>query len=298
MSSLSAAAALHFRMLGTELLSFLGDKAYCADTRVICADGAVRLNRFFAAFVLQVAVGGASSAMQDIAAMADFITEDFTIMLPDFGVMSVISNLKSCLAALCRSSVIQMTGTGTGTSSTLVTSKIHLCPVCDFSAKSRGNLNQHVNSCHENIRYKCSQCSFITTTAINLKRHVRTVHVSAQLRCDKCAYSASTSRRLKHHRQTRHEGVRFSCTHCTYSGTEATSLTRHVRLKHEGQGPRLPCQLCPKLFSSRQHLAVHVESVHQRVRHSCQQCQHVATTRGHLRAHVKKAHAASSDRPL
>jgi C2H2-type zinc-finger domain/Zinc finger, C2H2 type len=271
-----------------------------ADTQMVCADGSLRLNRLLAAFVLKVAMGGDISAMHDIAAVAEnILEEDLIILLPAMTVVEVNRIIEKCLSAaephyFARDHVSKKSSSTQTTPSTAGTlKKNHVCPFCQFRARSKSNLNQHLQSRHGKIRYRCSSCSYFTTTSNNLQRHVRTVHDGVKLSCDSCAYSASSRAKLKHHRLTQHEGLRYPCAQCTFSATAATSLKRHMRTLHgDGGGAvRLPCAFCDKKLASSQHLKVHVDSVHKGLRHPCAVCAYVATTKGHLRAHVKRAHS-------
>ena len=297
----SAIAALHFRLLAAELAKLLSEPSH-ADTTLVCGDGSLRMNRLYAAIVLHEAVGIDSSAMRDIAAVASTITGNLTILLPSMAVARVKKLLNECLIApfqlseqggntkknVTRPSVICSTTVGKASAAV---ARIYQCSLCQFSARSQSNLNQHLNSRHGKIRYKCVLCNtFTTTTSNNLKRHLRTVHEGLKLSCSSCTYSASSRAKLKHHWLTHHEGLRFLCATCPFSSTTAASLKRHMRIKHEGEGSRVACKICNTTFASQQHLKVHVEVVHLGVRHPCTLCQYVATTKSHLRAHVKRAH--------
>ncbi len=245
------------------------------------------------------------SAMRDIAAVASVATEDLTILLPGIEISFIKSFLNDGRADSFHTSDSNFgdreepsRGQTANTRLSVIQSppppprlnNKFQCSVCEFRARSRGNLSQHMNSRHGKIRYKCGAagCPFVTTTRINLARHRRTLHDGVRFNCDTCPYSASSRAKLNIHRRTAHEGLRFPCALCAFSGTARASLKRHMATRHEGV--RIPCPGCSRDFSSAQHLKVHTESVHEGRRYRCEECTYVATTRGHLRAHLKRVH--------
>ncbi len=241
------------------------------------------------------------SAMRDIAAVASVATEDLTILLPGIEVDFIKSFLNESQADTSESNFGDREAPSSEQTANTRLSVIQSppppdlnnkfqCSVCEFRARSRGNLSQHMNSRHGKIRYKCGAagCPFVTTTRINLARHRRTLHDGVRFNCDSCPYSASSRAKLNIHHRTAHEGLRFPCALCAFSGTARASLKRHMATRHEGV--RIPCPDCTRDFSSAQHLKVHTESVHEGRRYRCEECTYVATTRGHLRAHLKGVH--------
>ena len=50
------------------------------------------------------------------------------------------------------------------------------CHQCDYAAKHKDNLSNHIKSRHKGIRYPCNQCDFKATTKGVLKTHSEAIH--------------------------------------------------------------------------------------------------------------------------
>ena len=50
------------------------------------------------------------------------------------------------------------------------------CTQCDFSAKRKSHLKDHVDAVHDNVRYPCDQCDVVYTSKANLKKHKLSRH--------------------------------------------------------------------------------------------------------------------------
>ena len=50
------------------------------------------------------------------------------------------------------------------------------CDRCDYKAKRKFNLKQHVESMHEGIYYSCELCDYKAKRKFNLKQHMRVQH--------------------------------------------------------------------------------------------------------------------------
>ena len=60
----------------------------------------------------------------------------------------------------------------------LISLKMHLsvkyqCHQCDYEAKHKYRLNEHIQSKHEGVRYPCDLCSFKSSSKSSLKLHVK-----------------------------------------------------------------------------------------------------------------------------
>ena len=84
------------------------------------------------------------------------------------------------------------------------------CGQCDYLAKRRDILKQHVKVQHE-VRYSCDQCDYKATQISALKRHVDTKHAGIFYACDQCDYKATRRRDLQRHLDIKHEGICYSC---------------------------------------------------------------------------------------
>ena len=52
-----------------------------------------------------------------------------------------------------------------------------ICQYCDYRSRSKENVDEHVNACHEMIHwYQCNQCPYVTLLKCSLRCHVLTMH--------------------------------------------------------------------------------------------------------------------------
>ena len=64
--------------------------------------------------------------------------------------------------------------------------KLHQCSHCDYKASQKGNLQKHIESIHESLKFSCILCSAQFSMKTSLETHIDT----------------------------------FPCPHCEYKGTE------------------------------------------------------------------------------
>ena len=73
------------------------------------------------------------------------------------------------------------------------------------------------------------------TTKRNLQLHVKSVHDGVKYNCERCDYKATTKSSLCMyivHVQSIHEGVKYNCKICDYKATQASDLIK-------------TCAICP-----------------------------------------------------
>ena len=82
--------------------------------------------------------------------------------------------------------------------------KVLICSLCDFSARSRNALRYHEDKAHFDIRYPCSLYD----------------------------YEGNGKSALKYHRDTKHKGLKYPCVYCGYIGNSRPALKYHTLTKH------------------------------------------------------------------
>ena len=61
------------------------------------------------------------------------------------------------------------------------------CSQCDNQFVRKKNLNQHIKSGHEDIKYTCSQCGRKFSQKCHLDRHILLVHKGCvKIQCSQC----------------------------------------------------------------------------------------------------------------
>ena len=106
------------------------------------------------------------------------------------------------------------------------------CQQCDYEATRLDNLQTHIKSKHEGIRYPCQQCDYKATLASNLQKHIKSKHEGIKYPCQQCDYQATLASDLKRHIKSQHEGIRYPCEQCEYKATQAFHLQRHIMSQH------------------------------------------------------------------
>ena len=85
------------------------------------------------------------------------------------------------------------------------------CEICNFAAKNRDELDQHVNAMH-NKMFACKECKFRATCSNILKEHVKDNHMidtfQAVFSCKSCEYTTIMENNLDEHMKYKHRQKR------------------------------------------------------------------------------------------
>ena len=82
--------------------------------------------------------------------------------------------------------------------------------------------------------YECDKCESSFQRLSNLNRHLKSKHEGVKFPCNQCDYQATYQVNLKHHIQAMHEGIKLSCNQCNSQFTFESALNKHVRFVHSG----------------------------------------------------------------
>jgi len=202
---------------------------------------------------------------------------------------------------------------------------------CDYSAKWKGGVNQHIRRVHEGVRFPCDQCDFVGLENRHLKYHIKKshqvsqifscslcdykttsdekylkIHVNSKHRgilfaCDQCDYKAPTNKELKRHKNGKHLGILHDCPHCDFKASFKTNLKKHIERLHlrdnEGKPQRKPkvfiCNICDHRVSWKGSLTRHMLLAHgtETTKFSCDKCDYEGNRADNLKAHKKAVHA-------
>ena len=142
------------------------------------------------------------------------------------------------------------------------------CDRCNFKAKSKNNLRQHIISCHlKPASYDCLHYEFTTSCRATMARHLcpnlsktngalrPNIEVSSKLHvCDQCKHTFQASKLLYFHKRYIHTGV-VKCKICFCQCGNKAALQKHM-VKHPDT-TELKCDECAKLFKHLTYLRQH-----------------------------------------
>lgn len=168
---------------------------------------------------------------------------------------------------------------------------VFICPVCDFVATNKEELQGHASTQHvgkkviframmssrksvsenypstdtkEGNGFKCFHCRYITPHQEQLKEHVMTEHFDTEFFCcSHCDFISFHLKDLATHIKDKHENEKtFLCLHCSYSSTKGLQdLEEHLEIIHKSQST-FSCTVCHYSTTKIRHLNDHMVSEH------------------------------------
>ena len=106
------------------------------------------------------------------------------------------------------------------------------CSKCNKQFASKGNMIQHFQSVHEEIKYPCKQCDYEATQQGSLQIHILSQHDGVKFPCSQCDYKATQQIHLRTHIKNKHEGTRYPCSFCGHKATTKSNLNAHLKSRH------------------------------------------------------------------
>lgn len=179
--------------------------------------------------------------------------------------------------------------------------KNFVCETCGKRFETNYKLKMH-QECHSEQRpYICKICGSAYKRHRNLLSHEQEVHgifslgpgrvkESLSFPCGVCKKEFTTPKRVAAHMRT-HTGERpFSCEQCGHSFRIYSSLLFHRRVVHEGRkvyGNKgvFPCEVCGKVFSTKQYRDIHLRIHKGEKPYVCKICNRAFTQRTSLVNH-------------
>lgn len=127
----------------------------------------------------------------------------------------------------------------------------------------------------------------------SLANHIARLHSTEQVDCPTCGQVFTSNLAMKSHMKRTHAEKTFLCDFegCTQRYSENYRLQLHIKYTHLGIKEH-ECQICNKLFNSRDKLKRHMLQVHSAVKYSCEvrKCNTQWPTREAYKNHVIKRH--------
>lgn len=133
------------------------------------------------------------------------------------------------------------------------------CQLCDYGAKTKGNLKLHQRVHQTGLECTCPLCGKSYKHKVSLQQHMNFMHsdTTTQLPCEKCGRQFSCKSSLQKHIFRAHSDL-YKCPLCPYRGGGKHDLGVHVRTHEE---PSIVCQTCGLKVKTKRillkHLRVH-----------------------------------------
>jgi len=173
--------------------------------------------------------------------------------------------------------------------------KPFVCQLCGYSCSQKSNLRKHHLIKHATDEtegdkiFSCDICSLSYNTKSNLNRHMMRVHEDVQrpIICEKCGKKFKEKSGLTQHMYS-HGPAEYNCTQCDAKFTSPLYLVRHTSRKHPVGGVQpFTCHVCKKGFPVNHQLQIHIQAVHQKLKHSCPNCNQLMGRKNSLYRHLK-----------
>ena len=80
----------------------------------------------------------------------------------------------------------------------------------------KGDMWQHIQSIHENVKYQCPQCDYKATLKSSLTKHIKSIHERVEYNWPQCNYKSNDKTTIRRHIQSIHENVKYQCPQCNH----------------------------------------------------------------------------------
>ena len=164
--------------------------------------------------------------------------------------------------------------------------------ICGKSFKYISQLINHIESIHEDKKYRCDICQKDFITSYSLMEHKNNVHETGirQHECKICKKSFILKDDFKNHIDLSHNCKKLYCDICQKFFSSSNSLNEHKSTIHE-RIKRYKCKMCEKCYNRKSYLKAHIKSVHERVKdHKCDTCGRDFGYSNDLKRHVASVH--------
>ena len=178
----------------------------------------------------------------------------------------------------------------------------HTCNICNKKFVTNTSYDIHMKVHNGEFNFRCVDCQKPFVTESSFDRHMTNVHGKSKLCCKVCGKIFNTGAKLEKH-MIYHEEKPLKqaeiqelmchlCSTVIRSRYGKQCLAKHMRKKHFGMmGEDLhKCAECDRSFKSKKNLRVHMQNIHEGLRHFCDQCGSSFSVKQNLLNHINVKH--------
>ena len=108
------------------------------------------------------------------------------------------------------------------------------CHICHVKKNSRQMLTLHIQADHEGIRYNCTEegCNYSAKQKTQLRNHINIKHLGIKVHCEVCDYKTTQVPNLNNHMLKKHGVKPFSCDKCSFRCYKKEKMQSHMQSMH------------------------------------------------------------------
>ena len=171
--------------------------------------------------------------------------------------------------------------------------KKYRCKFCNYSTDRKNDWTNHCNI-HMDTTFKCGLCPKKFHSDKNRTIHFKQVHLKqhrAHCSVDNCNFSCNDFGILKvHHFDDHGIGQEARCKHCNKKFGNYRVFERHVKICNLPKDKE--CPVCSKAYKDTDRLATHMDTAHKGTpKLICEQCGKIFSSKDSMRVHKNSQHS-------